>query len=169
MALDMRSIYVSALQSTHALELQALQIMERQVERLERYPEMAQVLRQHIAETQGQRARLDEALEAVNEKPSAVKEGLLGFVGNMAALAHAPAQDEILKNSFANRAFENFEAAAYQSLLVITEAAGQTRFLTGFQQSLGEEQATAQKIADLVPAMTRRYIELSIAGEKADR
>ena len=40
MALDPRSIYVTALKNTHALELQALQIMERQVERLQRYPEM---------------------------------------------------------------------------------------------------------------------------------
>ncbi len=40
MAVDVRSIYVTALKNAHAVELQALQIMERQVERLERYPEM---------------------------------------------------------------------------------------------------------------------------------
>ncbi len=40
MALDTRSIYVTSLQSTHGLEMMALQIMERQVERLQHYPEM---------------------------------------------------------------------------------------------------------------------------------
>jgi hypothetical protein len=42
----------------------------------------------------------------------------------MAALDHAVAGDEILKNSFANFAFENFEIAAYKSLLTIAEAGG---------------------------------------------
>jgi len=59
MTLDTRSIYVTALKNTHALEMQALQIMERQVERLERYPEMDAALRRHIEETHGQRDRLE--------------------------------------------------------------------------------------------------------------
>lgn len=169
MASTIRDIYVSALQSTHALELQALQLMQRQVDRLEQYPELEQSLRRHIEETHGQRDRLEQALKAVNETPSVLKEGVLGFVGNVAALAHAPAEDEILKNAFANRAFENYEAAAYQALLIITEAAGQTTFLPGFELSLRQEQAMAQAAADLVAPLTRRYLQLSTSGQKADR
>ena len=62
MTLNARTIYVTALKSTHALELQAPQIMERQVERLQHYPEMEAALRRHIDETHGQRDRLEEAL-----------------------------------------------------------------------------------------------------------
>jgi ferritin-like metal-binding protein YciE len=169
MADDARGLYATALQNTHALELQALQIMERQVERLRHYPEMEQALRQHIAETHGQRDRLEEAMQAEGTAPSAIKEGVLGFVGNMAALAHTPAPDEILKNAFANRAFENFEAAAYESLLVFAEAAGAGRFTAGFRKSLDEEVAMAQRVADMVPTLTQRYITLSLQGAKADR
>ncbi|GEP09080.1 ferritin-like domain-containing protein [Methylobacterium gnaphalii] len=168
MAIDTREIYVTALKNTHALELQALQIMERQVERLKNYPEMEDALRRHIAETHGQRDRLEEALQGLAESPSAIKEGFLGFVGNMMALGHTPAQDEILKNAYANHAFENFEIAAYTSLLAIGEAAGQGN-LTGLQQSLKEEEAMAQVVRDLVVPTTRRYVELTVAGEKADR
>lgn len=163
------TLYVTALQNTHALEMQALQIMQRQIERLEHYPEMEQALRAHVEETHRQRDRLEEALQAIGEKPSAVKEGVLGFMGNVMALGHTPATDEILKNSFANSAFENYEAAAYQALLMFTEAAGQTRFSSAFQQSLNEELAMAQRVSDLIPSTTRRYIELSRAGQKADR
>ncbi|MFE1597903.1 ferritin-like domain-containing protein [Methylobacterium sp. ID0610] len=169
MAEDLRSLYTNALKNTHALELQALQIMERQVERLERYPEMDAALRRHITETHGQRDRLEAALGALGESPSALKEGVLGLMGNLAALAHTPAQDEILKNAFANRAFENYEAAAYDSLIAIAEAAGQTDHLSGFQQSLKEELAMAQTVADLVKPTTRRYLELTLGGGKADR
>ncbi len=143
--------------------------MERQIERLRNYPEMAQALKAHVTETHGQRDRLEEAMQAVGATPSVLKEGLLGFMGNMAALAHTPAGDEILKNAFANRAFENYEAAAYQALLVFTEAAGQNRFLPAFTQSLNEEIAMSQRVADLVGPTTRRYIELTTAGQKADR
>ena len=169
MTLDARSIYVTALKNTHALELQALQIMERQVERLQHYPEMEAALRRHIGETHGQRDRLEEALKSLAEGPSAIKEGFLGFVGNMMALGHVPAQDEILKNTFANHAFENFEIAAYTSLLVIAEAAGQGGHRTAFEQSLKEEQGMARKVAELIQPTTLRYLELSAAGEKADR
>jgi ferritin-like metal-binding protein YciE len=169
MADDIRSIYATALKNAHAVELQALQIMERQVERLERYPEMETILRRHIDETHQQRDRIEEALNAIAESPSALKEGVLGFMGNMAALAHAPAQDEILKNSFANHAFENYEIAIYTSLLTITEAAGQTRFVSAFETSLKEEQNTARQILEIVGPTTQRYLQLTTSGAKADR
>ena len=169
MSTDAREIYITALKNTHALEMQALQIMERQVERLERYPEMADALRRHIDETHGQRHRLEEALHGLNETHSVIKEGFLGFVGNMMALGHAPAQDEILKNTYANHAFENFEIAAYTSLLEIGEVAGLAAHKAGFTQSLDEEKAMAQRVHDLIVPTTRRYVELTVSGAKADR
>ncbi len=127
---------------------------------------MDAALRRHIAET---RDRLDEALAAMSESPSALKEGGLGFIGNMAALGHAPAQDEIVRNAFANRAFENDEAAAYDAPITLAEAAGQGARPPAFEMSLREELAMAQKVADLVRPTTRRYLELTVSGDKADR
>ena len=169
MSTDARDIYVTALQNTHAMELQALQIMERQVERLEKYPDMEAALRKHIEETHTQRDRLEKALGGLAAGPSTIKEGVLGFVGNMMALGHTPAQDEILKNAFANQAFENFEIAAYRSLLVLAEAAGRTADTSAFEQSLGEEERMAQKVADLVQPVTKTYLSLTLSGQKADR
>ncbi len=169
MSTDARSIYVTALQNTHALEAQALQIMERQVERLQEYPDMEAALRKHIDETHAQRDRLEEALHGLAEKPSAVKQGFLGFVGNMMALGHTPAQDEILKNAYANQAFENFEIAAYRSLLTIAEAAGQSGHTAAFETSLAEEQRMADTVAKLVQPTTAKYLQLTLAGAKADR
>lgn len=169
MALDVRSIYVTALQNTHALEMQALQIMERQVERLEHYPELAEALNNHIRETHGQRQRLEAELQALGETPSTIKEGVLGLMGNMAALAHAPAQDEILKNTFANQAFENYEIAAYRSLLTMADGAGRSQSRSALEQSLHEEEAMANRVASLVVPITRRYLSLSAGGMKADR
>ena len=165
----MREIYATALRNTHALEQEALQVMERQVERLQNYPEMEQMLRRHIDETYRQRERLEEALGVLGETPSVLKDAVMGLMGNLAAIAHSPAQDEILKNTFANHALENFEIAAYKSLITIAETAGQTGFITGFQQSLREEQTMAQQIHDSVETITRKYLMLTEQGAKADR
>jgi len=154
-----RDILIAGLHNTHALEMEALQIMNRQVERLQNYPELEQALRSHIRETEEQRRRIEDAMNEMQTSPSAIKEAIFGLMGNVAAVAHAPAKDEILKNMFANHAFENYEIAAYKSLIVIAEAAG-FRNVSGFQQSLREEEAMAQKMKDLVEPITRKYISL---------
>jgi ferritin-like metal-binding protein YciE len=46
------------------------------------------------------------------------------MVANVTALFHSAADEEILKNMFASNAFENFEIAAYKSLITLAEAAG---------------------------------------------
>jgi ferritin-like metal-binding protein YciE len=163
-----RDIFIVGLHNTHALEQEALQIMNRQVDRLQNYPELEQALRSHIQETEQQRQRLEEAMGQVGESPSTIKEAVMGIMGNIAALGHSVAGDEILKNMFANHAFENYEIAAYKSLLVMAESAGFTS-TTGFQQSLREEEAMARKMGDLVEPITRKYLMLLQSDQKADR
>lgn len=48
----------------------------------------------------------------------------LSISGSMAALGHTVAGNEILKNSFANFACENFEVAAYKSSITVAELRG---------------------------------------------
>ncbi|MFL5171806.1 MAG: DUF892 family protein, partial [Microvirga sp.] len=42
-----KNIFITGVQNAHALEKEALQLMQRQVERFENYPEMSQILRTH--------------------------------------------------------------------------------------------------------------------------
>lgn len=163
-----RTIYVTALRNTHALEQEALQAMERQVERIENYPEVKQALESHIAETKQQRERLEKALSALGESPSTLKETVMGFMGSAAALAHVPAADEILKNAFANSAVEGYEIAAYKSLIAIAEEAGDSASVPSFRQSLAEEEAMAEKVRQMIDALTRKYLSLAAQGSPAD-
>ncbi|WNO52693.1 ferritin-like domain-containing protein [Stakelama saccharophila] len=151
----------------HALENQALALMNRQVEHLEHYPEVEARLRSHIDETHGQIARVEEILESLDEKNSAVKDAGMTMSGNLAALAHTAAGDEIVKNSFANYAFENYEAASYTGLITMAEEGGFAQAVTGLKQSLDEEQAMAQFIIDGLPMVTRQFLQRRAAGETA--
>lgn len=166
---EVASIFLTAVRNTHALEKEARQIISRQLDRIENYPEMEAILRKHLEETNQQEERIDGILDGIGADRSVLKDLVTQFMGNAAALAHAPAGDEIIKNTFANHAFENFEIAAYKSLIVIAEAAGQSRFVPALQQSLKEEEATAQLIYDQIEPITRKYLSRIASGQKADR
>jgi ferritin-like metal-binding protein YciE len=162
-----RSLYVAGLVNAHALENQALSIMQRQVERLENYPEVSNKLHQHIAETNTQIGRLDQVLASLGESASSVKDTITSFMGNLAALAHVPMRDEILKNTFANYAFENYEIASYNSLIAMAEAAGQQDSIELLRQSLAEEERMATWIKDHVRDVTLKYMDREQRGETA--
>lgn len=50
------SFYLVGLRNAHAVEMEAIELMSRQVERLSNYPEIEARLRQHIDETRGSRS-----------------------------------------------------------------------------------------------------------------
>ena len=139
MATDAKSLYVTALRNTHSLESQGLQQMESQVKGLENYPEYARLLRDHIEVTRGQLHRLEDALGALGESRSALKEAVTNLAGRIGATVHALAQDETLKNLYAGYGYQYDQIAAYRSLIVFAEAAGRTDHVAGFRQAIEEE------------------------------
>ena len=64
----------------------------------------------------------------------------------------------ILKNTFANNAFENFEIAAYKSLLALCGPAGADNARAHLEASLREEEQMAQWVADNVEKVTLAYV-----------
>lgn len=166
---EIQAIFLTGLRNAHALEKEAQQLIERQLDRLENYPEMEQILRRHLGETNEQERRLDDILEQLGSERSAFKDVVTQLMGNMAAIAHAPAGDEILKNTFANHAFENFEIAAYKSLIAMADVTGNGRFTSALQQSLREEETTAKLLYDQIEPITRKYLARVASGQKADR
>jgi ferritin-like metal-binding protein YciE len=161
-------IFFDGLRNAHAMEKQALSIIQAQLGRLEHYPQMSALLEQHNRETEQQVARLDEILASLDQSSSAIKDTTMSFAGTMSALGHTFADDEILKNSFANYAFEHFEIASYTSLLTLADACNATSAKTMLQESLDEEKRMAAAIHDNLDPVTRQFITLSASSERAD-
>ena len=160
-------IYLTGLRNAHALEKEAMAIMQRQIERIENYPDMKKRLQEHLKETEAQADRLHNILHEFDDDPSAFKDAGAKIMGTLAALGHSVAGDEILKNTFANYAFENYEIASYKSLITLAEATGQTPHIAMLEQTLGEEIAMASWIEENVEEVTLRFVELSEAGKTA--
>src|SRR3954449_1785095 len=157
-----RDTFVVGLRNAHAMEVQARELMERQSERLDEYPEVKAKVAAHLQETNEQLKRLERCLEACGESTSSLKDTTQSMMANMQAMAHVLAGDEILKNTFANNAFENFEIAAYKSLLALCGPAGSDDARPHLQASLREEEQMAKWIDANVEKMTLAYLNREV-------
>jgi ferritin-like metal-binding protein YciE len=164
---ETREIFVTGLRNAHAMENQALSIMKPQADRIENYPTVKEQLRMHIRETEDQVARLERILDTLDESSSTLKDTALSAIGAITALGHSAAGDEILKNSFADFAFENYEIAAYKSLITLAEACGFDQAKTLLTESLNEEKAMADWLDQNLSSVTLQYAHLSEMGTTA--
>lgn len=165
MATSIKDIYLTGLRNAHAVETQAVQLLSRQVERLENYPTLAERMRRHIEESRNQAARLEEILDRNGTSRSVLKDAMTGLMGNLAALGHAAAQDEVVKNTFANYAFEHYEIATYKALLEMAGAAGDTQATPLLRQSLEEEMRMAEWLDQHLPDTLNAYMRLESTGQ----
>jgi ferritin-like metal-binding protein YciE len=153
------SIYMAGLRNAHAMEKEAEQIMRRQVERLDHYPDVLTRLTAHIRETEQQIRRLEVILDRHDESHSTLKDMALQAIGNTLAVSQTMAGDEILKNTFANFAFENYEIAAYRALIALAEKQDDRKALALLRSSLREEEAMASWIEKNLTKVTLTYAD----------
>ena len=153
-----KNIFIAGLRNAHSMEIQARELMERQSESLEDFPEVRARAASHLAETNAQLRRLDQCLESCGESTSSLKDTAQSIIGNFLAMSHALADDEILKDTFAHNAFENFEIAAYKSLLALAGPAGAASTRPLLETSLREEQRMAQWINANIENVTLEYL-----------
>ena len=165
---ETRHIYITGLHNAHAMETQAIELLTRQSERLENYPEMEAHLRAHLEESKVQRSRLEDVMASLDEKHSALKEAVLGLGGNIAALSHTTASDEIIKNTLANYMFEHFEIAAYKSLIAMADYLGHSEGASAAKASLHEEERMAAWIDTQIAPTTLTFLERLKKGVQAD-
>ena len=159
-------VYHAGLRNLHSLEMTAVELTERQVGRLENYPEMAARLRQHKVESEHQAQRLEQILQRHDAATSTVKNTVGSVMGNVAAALHMAPSDEVLKDMVANVAFEHQEIAAYTSLIAMAEAVGDTAAVGPLRISLSEEQSMADFLGSQIVPTTKRFLQLSEAGVK---
>lgn len=169
MATTSHDLFITGLKNADAMENQALSIMKPQASRIENYPDVEAQLKRHITETEGQIARIEAILDRLDEDKSSLKDLALSLAGTFAAVGHTVAPDEILKNSMANFAFENFEVAAYKSLIAPAEASSNMWAIDDLETNLNEELAMADWLDENIGTVTLKFAALKEAGETAKK
>lgn len=167
MATSQRDTLITGLRNAYALEGQAISTMENVHDRLENYPELKAGVAQHLQETYKQQHSVERCLATLGEEPSTLKEMALKLSGNMQAMMHAVAEDEVLKNLFALYAFEHLEIATYRSLIVMAETCGEQEIVSACRTILSQEEATAKKLEQLIEPISRTYLQREAADSSA--
>lgn len=155
---EIHDMFVIGLRNAYAMENQALGMTRPQPSRLENYPEVAAKLEQHIGETEDQIRRLERILGDLDEDYLNLKDMILSFTSPTTVMSHASVSDEVLKDALTDFAFENYEIAAYKSLLTIADAGNFDEAKHALRESLAEEQAMAKWIDDHLPQITRKFL-----------
>lgn len=151
---------VQWLRDAHAMEEQAIQMLTSTASRIERYPELKARLEQHAEETRRQADLIRSCLERRREGTSALKDLAGKVTATGQALSGLFTSDEVVKASMASYTFEHMEIASYQALIAAADSIGDTETKRVCEQILAEEEAMAAWLADSLPAVTRRYLEL---------
>ena len=164
-----RDNLISWLRDAYAMEGQAMELLETQIQRLENYPEALPRLRQHLQQTRDQQAAVEQCLARLDADPSLLKESAMKLGATMQGMMHAMSSDEVLKHVLGSHAFEQFEAGSYRSL----EGGRRDRRRGGIARTcerlMRQEQDMARWVWEQLPKLTRQYLERSAGGAEAKR
>ena len=132
------------LTDVHSIEEQALQQLGTAPD-IAADEELSRIFREHLAETQDQKRRVHERLEARGAEPSKTKD-ILGRAGGIGMLLFARSQPDTPGKLTAHAfSYEHMELAAYDLLALIADRAGD-----------GETAAVARSIREQEAAMAER-------------
>lgn len=155
------------LRDAHAMEKQAETMLASMAGRIENYPELKQAVELHLEETKEQAQRLSECIERRGGNTSTLKDAAGQFVAMGQGLSGVFVEDEVVKGTMAGYTFEQMEIAAYRTLIAAAKELGDTQTAAVCGAILEQEEATAKKLADMIPTITARYLERSEMGVTA--
>jgi ferritin-like metal-binding protein YciE len=144
---DMREELVKYLADAHAIEAQAIQMLEAAPKIVGDVPELQKLFEDHLEETRAQQEIVKARLDAHDASPNklqdaAMRLGALNMGGFFKAQPDTPA-----KLAGFNYAFEHLEIAGYEELKRVADRAGDQETVRVAERIEGEERAAANAIA----------------------
>ena len=135
------------LADAHAIEVQAIQLLERASTIAE--PEaLARLYEEHLVETRDHERRIRERLDAIGGSTSNLKDAALRLGALNWGVFFQAQPDTPAKLAGFAYAFEHLEAAAYELLKRVARQAGDEETATTVDSILAEERTAAAKLAD---------------------
>jgi ferritin-like metal-binding protein YciE len=141
-----RSELVSYLTDAHAIEAQALQLLE-SGPGIAGFEELAEVFREHLEETREQQQLVEARLRDHDARPSRFQNTGMRIGGMNIGAFFAAQPDTPAKLAGFAFAFEHLEIAAYELLRRVAQRAGDTETVAMAERIADEERAAAQRIA----------------------
>src|SRR3954467_7636976 len=144
---DMREELVKYLADAHAIEAQAIQMLEAAPKIVGDVPELEKLFKDHLDETRAQQEIIKARLDAHDATPNKLQDavmrlGALNLGGFFKAQPDTPA-----KLAGFSYAFEHLEIGGYEELKRVADRAGDQESVRVAERIAGEERAAANAIA----------------------
>lgn len=164
-ASDLGKEVVKYLRDAHALEAQALQLLE-SGPKIVGFDELATVFAEHLQQTRDHQRLVDERLAALGSGPSRLQAGAMR-VGALNIGTFFKAQpDTPAKLAGFAYAFEALESGAYELLSRTAHRAGDADTAAVAERIVAEEQAAAERVAGTWDAAARAALQAQgVAGD----
>lgn len=153
-----KEAFVQGLRNQHAVEVQAIETIEKQLGRYENYADLHARMQQDLTNSKAQAARLEKLLGQHGTSASGIKETVTSVVGTVAGTVHITADDQVIKDVLSATGYKHYEIASYNALLAMAGAVGDTDCPPVLQESLAEEQDMAQWLQDHTPEIVAAYL-----------
>jgi ferritin-like metal-binding protein YciE len=113
-------------------------------------PELSKSFAEHRTVTEGQVTRLEQVFKLIDRAPSREKcDGINGLISEFSSFVKEEEPNEKVLDVFATGAaqkVEHYEIVSYKSLIKLADQLGLSEAAQLFEQSLKEEQATAEEL-----------------------
>lgn len=159
MARTAMDLYLGWLRDAHAMEKQALILIDTQIPRMNCFPEMKARLQKHRTETETQLLHIEKVLERHGSRASMVKDVAGSAMAGSQAVGGLFMSDVPVKGAQASFAFENYEIATYRTLIAAAEVCRDPAAIPVLERILEEEMQMADWLEGHVEQMSRRYME----------
>jgi len=160
---DIGKDLVKYLRDAHALEAQAIQLLE-SGPKIADMDELADVFREHLEQTREHQRLIDERLRTHDSGPSRFQAGALRTGAlNLGTFFKAQPDTPAKLAGFAY-AFEALEVGAYELLVRVATRAGDEETAAVARRILGEEQAAAERVAATWDAAAEAGLGATVAS-----
>ncbi len=146
-----RDKLLDQLDDVYSMENQMVEALEKQVDQTKDFPTVQAKIRQHLAETEQHRQRIEGRLSAYNKKPPAIKGMLSGIMGNIQGLRSGVRGDALAQTARDDYMLEHFEIASYTLLITLARAFGDEETVRACELNLRDEVAMQQWLAQHLP------------------
>jgi ferritin-like metal-binding protein YciE len=151
---ELHTMLVDQLKDAFSAEKQAIQAMKRTLRKASD-PQLKQGIEAHIAQSEEQRDRVEQALDKLGARPGRkVCEAMRGLVEEatheMEDQEKGPVMDLVIVAS--QQRIEHYEIAAYGTMVELSQAMGQSEVAKLLAQTLAEEKAQDQQLTDVTRA-----------------
>jgi ferritin-like metal-binding protein YciE len=143
---DLREQLVKYLADAHAIEAQALALLDRG-QSIAGEPQLAGLYADHRGETEEHQRLLDARLQALDAKPSRLKDAAMRLGALNWGMFFQAQPDTPGKLAAFAYAFEHLEIGGYEELRRVAERAGDWETVELADRILGQERAMAERVA----------------------